>query len=73
MNTNQRNLVYLALGILNAALLAADQQGAVPAQYAHYAALASFLLAALLKEFGAKDADPPAAPPTDTVIKGFEK
>ncbi len=61
MNPNVRKGVYTALVVLNTALAVCVAQNAVPAAYASYAALASLVVAALMKEFAAPVL--PAAPP----------
>ena len=67
--------IYIAMVVLNGAMIAAQQQGAVPPQYAHYVALASFVLAAAMKEFGKTDPPVPVlgSPPDLTVVKGDKK
>ncbi len=60
-----RDTIYIALAILNTGLLTASEQSAVPTQYAHYVALASLVLAAMLPKFMAPTL-PPAGPSTPT-------
>ncbi len=66
MSSKVSNGIYIFLGILNAALLAATQQNMVPVQYAHYVALASIVVAGALKSFMPGPAE---APPADGVAK----
>ena len=51
MSPKVRDSIYLALAVLNAALEAMTRQDVLPAQYAHYVALASILVAAMLPKF----------------------
>ena len=62
MNANMRKMIYVGLASVNAVLLVLQQQSVLPETYGHYVALASFLVAAGLKEFQAQDPMPPAAP-----------
>ena len=55
MSAKVRDSVYIILALLNTVLLTCTQQNLIPVQYAHYAALASIVVAALMKEFGAPD------------------
>ncbi len=64
MNSNQRKALYATLAGINAVLLVLVQQNLLPAQYAHYAAVGSFALAAAMKEFAAPD-PAPKDPSTD--------
>lgn len=63
MSPKVRNSIYVALGVVNTVLLVCSQQNAIPVQYAHYVALASIVVAAVMKEFGSDAAAAPAAPP----------
>ncbi len=58
-----RNSIYLALFLVNGTLAALVQQGSVPVAYAHWAALASLVLAAAMKQVLAQDPPPPPAVP----------
>ncbi len=63
MSPKVRTSIYGALVLINVVLGVCAQQDAVPAAYAHWVALASFVCAALMKEVSAKD--PPADAPKD--------
>ncbi len=68
MSPKVRDSIYIALAIINTALLTASEQSLVPTAYAHYVALASVLVAAMLPKFMAPTLLPapapvPAAPP----------
>ncbi len=63
MSPKVRDTIYIALAVLNTALLAAAEQSAVPTQYAHYVALASLIVAGMLPKFMAPQL-PPAGPST---------
>ncbi len=65
-----RNGLYIALVLLNTVLAVLSGENAMPAAYAHYVALASLVVAALMKQFGAPELPPaqhtepvPVAPP----------
>ncbi len=62
MSPKVRDSIYIALAIVNTALLVATQQNLVAAPYAHYVALASVLVAGMLPKFLAP-AQPPSDPP----------
>ncbi len=63
MSPKVRDTIYIALAVLNTALLAASSQNAVPQAYAHYVALASLIVAGMLPKFMAPA---PTLPPAGT-------
>ena len=60
LSAKQRDSIYLAVFLINGILAACVQQSLLPSSYAHWAALASLILTALMKQFGAKDPALPA-------------
>lgn len=55
LSSKVRTGIYSALGVLNIVLLVLTQQSAFPEADAHYIALGTAVIAALMKEFGSKD------------------
>lgn len=62
MNTKQRQIAYIVLSVLNAALIACSAQGIVPASWGQMVAAASFAVAMLMKEWSAVTPSDPGAP-----------
>ncbi len=60
MSPRVRDSIYIALAIINTALLAATNQSLVPSQYAHWVALASLVVAGMMPKFMAPG---PVLPP----------